>query len=332
MQSMLRRLARAMMLVAGLGAAGGGALAQPSDWARDWPKTDFAHHSVPFDEIMSGGPPKDGIPAIDKPAFMPAHAITDLGPMEPVIAVEIAGERRGYPLRILLWHEIVNDRIGETPVTVTFCPLCNSAIVFDRRVGGRVLDFGTTGKLRNSDLVMYDRQTESWWQQFLGEAIVGSLAGTRLEMLPARVESFERFKARAPQAQVLIPSDPALRAYGTNPYAGYDQSPRPFLYRGPLSREIAPLERVVVVGQEAWALPLLKTRGTITVNDLTLRWEPGQNSALDTRSVAEGRDVGNVTVTRRTATGDEDVVYDESFAFAFHAFYPDGVIHTEGAP
>ncbi len=131
-----------------------------------WERTDFARHSVPFDEFLSGGPPKDGIPALDAPRFAAAAATTYLEPREPVIELTVGGETRAYPLQILIWHEIVNDELGGVPVAVTFCPLCNTAIAFDRRVEGRTLDFGTTGKLRHSDLVMYDRQTESWWQQF----------------------------------------------------------------------------------------------------------------------------------------------------------------------
>ena len=126
--------------------------------------------------------------------------------------------------------------MGGTPVTITYCPLCNSAIVFDRRVPPHVLDFGTTGKLRNSDLVMYDRQTESWWQQFTGEAIVGTLAGAELKLVPARLESFAQFKTRHPAGKVLIPNDPGLRDYGRNPYVGYDMAAAPFLYRGGLSQ------------------------------------------------------------------------------------------------
>src|SRR5215470_2409904 len=184
------------------------ARAGPEEWRHEWPRTDFSRHSVAYDEILSGGPSKDGIPAIDKPSFAAMTDTRDLGPREPVIAVEIGGEAHAYPLRIMIWHEIVNDLVGETPIAVTWCPLCNSSVVFDRRVGDRTLSFGTTGKLRNSDLVMYDRETESWWQQFGGECIVGAALGTQLKYLPARVESVERFRARHPNGRVLIPPDP----------------------------------------------------------------------------------------------------------------------------
>ena len=148
--------------------------ATPAQWRIEgWNKTDFNKTSIDFTEILSGGPPKDGIPSIDNPKFVELDKMSDLAGTEPVIGLEINGDARAYPLRILIWHEIVNDVIGGTPIAVTYCPLCNSAVVFDRRFEGKVLDFGTTGKLRNSDLVMYDRQTESWWQQFIGTAIVG---------------------------------------------------------------------------------------------------------------------------------------------------------------
>jgi hypothetical protein len=302
-------------------------LADPARWQREWPDTDFSRHSVPFEEIFSGGPPKDGIPSIDDPAFV-AAAEAELPDQEPVLSVTIGAETRAYPVRILIWHEIVNDVVGGVPVAVTFCPLCNTGLVFDRRLEGRVLEFGTTGKLRHSDLVMDDRTTESWWQQLLGEAIVGELTGKQLAMIPARLESFARFKERAPGGKVQVPGS-AARAYGRNPYVGYDSAPQPFLYRGPLPGEIAPLARVVRVGDQAWSLDLLRARGEILAGDLRLSWQPGQASALDAGTLAEGTDVGNVVVEERSADGWRDAVYAVDFAFAFRAFYPEGTIHLD---
>jgi hypothetical protein len=303
------------------------ALAGPATWRYEWPNTDFNKSSVDLDEIFSGGPPKDGIPSIDDPVFRPVGETTDLGPKEPVIGLVIAGDARAYPLRILTWHEIVNDVVGGVPVAVTYCPLCNSAIVFDRRVAGEATEFGTTGKLRNSDLVMYDRATESWWQQFLGEAIAGERTGTKLRFIPARLESWQRFAARHPDGKVLVPNNPNLRSYGLNPYAGYDSSPRPFLYRGEMPEGIEPMARVIRVDDQAWSLELLRSAERVESGDLVLTWEAGQNSALDSRRIDEGRDVGNVTVARQSGTQSEDVPYDVTFAFVFHAFYPDGTLH-----
>lgn len=298
-------------------------------WRAEWPRTDFSKTSVDLGDIFSGGPKKDGIPAIDDPHFEPADAVVTLGEEEPVVSVAVGGETRAYPLQILIWHEIVNDRIGKVPIAVTYCPLCNSAVVFDRRLKGKTYDFGTTGKLRYSDLVMYDRQTESWWQQFTGEAIIGELTGETLKMLPSRIESFAKFRERFPKGRVLAPNSRRMRAYGYNPYTGYDSSPFPFMYEGDLPRNVAPLERVVSVGKEAWSLKFLRNRRKIVSGDLILTWEPGQNSVLDTERIRDGRDIGNVLVQRKTANGLEDVVHDIGFAFAYHAFHPDGVIHAE---
>src|ERR687891_499890 len=154
-------------------------------------RTDTSKALVPLDEIISGGPPPDGIPAIDRPAFVsPSEAARWLVPKEPVLAVQVKGDARAYPLQILMWHEIVNDVVGGVPVTVTYCPLCNSGIVFERVVDGTTLDFGTSGKLYKSDLVMYDRQTESLWSHFTGQAVIGTLTGAQLELIPMSTVSW----------------------------------------------------------------------------------------------------------------------------------------------
>lgn len=311
-----------------VGAAPAGA-ESPERWRFEWPNTDFSLYSIDFDEIMSGGPPKDGIPSIDNPKFVSVASVDNLAPTEPVIGLVVQDEARAYPLRILTWHEIVNDVVGGKPITVTYCPLCNSAIVFDRTLEGQVLEFGTTGKLRNSDLVMYDRTTESWWQQFLGEAIVGEMTGKKLTMLPSRLESWERFAARHPEGAVLVPNNENMRAYGRNPYDGYDSSSVPFLYRGEMPEGIEPMARVVAVGKDAWSMALLREKRRIESEDLVLTWEAGQNSALDTRVISKGRDVGNVVVQRRENDALVDVPYDVTFAFVFHAFHPDGDLRIE---
>ncbi|MGM0584862.1 MAG: DUF3179 domain-containing protein [Pseudomonadota bacterium] len=306
------------------------AQAAPESWLREWPRTDFSNSLVAFEEIFSGGPPKDGIPSIDAPRFDPvAEGRARHADREPVMSVEIDGDARAYPLSILVWHEIVNDTVGGVPVAVTFCPLCNSGVVFSREVDGVETTFGTTGKLRRSDLVMYDRATESWWQQFEGRAILGARAGTELERLPHRLENVADFAERRPGGRILRPPEPATRPYGRNPYAGYDQSARPMLYRGAYDGPGRPLMRVVAVKgrDEAWSLPLLRERGVIRDGDLEIAWRPGQASALDAGRIAEGRDVGSVTVRRRGADGVwRDAVHDIPFAFAFRAFRPDAPI------
>ena len=307
------------------------ALASPEVWkAQGW-KTDFSRHTIEWSSVLSGGPPRDGIPAIDKPKIVALSQVTNLAPTEPVIGLVVKGEARAYPLRVLMWHEIANDIVGGVPVAVTYCPLCNAAIVFDRRLGDKVLDFGTTGKLRNSDLIMYDRQSESWWQQFTGEGIVGAHSGQGLKMLPSRLESFERFAARHPNASVLVPNNPGFRPYGRNPYASYDTRTRPFLYDGALPENIEPMARVIVFDMpdgspRAVEMASIRKRGSITLDDVELSWSKGQNSALDTATISSGRDVGNIIAQR----DGQDIRYDVTFAFVFHAFHPDGKIVKVG--
>ena len=327
------RIVRAASVALGVAMifAAGQATAGAERFKRAWPNTDFSIASVDFDDIMSGGPARDGIPPIDQPEFVTVAEESELADTEPLISISINGDARGYPLHILMWHEIVNDEVGGIPVTVTFCPLCNTALVFDRRVDGQVLDFGTSGNLRNSDLVMYDRQTESWWQQFLGEAIVGAMTGTVLDLIPARIESFARFRERFPGGMVLVPNNRNMRSYGSNPYVFYDERRRPYpFFSGDLPEDVPPLARVVTIGKEAWSLDFVRERGTIkTDSGMIITWEAGQNSALGDSNISEGKDVGNVVVQRATDDGLLDVAYSVDFAFAFRAFYPDSTIHTE---
>lgn len=297
--------------------------ADPSAWQTEWPDTDFTRTTVnDWSEVKSGGPPKDGIPAIDAPAFKTVDQERRIKDTEPVITLEVDGQTpRAYPIRYLIWHEIVNDQIGGVPVAVTFCPLCNSGMTFDRRVKGRVLSFGVSGKLRNSDMIMYDRETESWWQQAIGKAIVGDLTGTDLRQLPTWMESWAEFRARNPNGMVMA-EPPTNRAYGTNPYRNYDSSRRPFLYDGEMPPHgVPPLSRVVRVGARAWPLDRLAQAQEIREAGLVLTWRAGQASALDTGQIAKGRDIGSVRV--RNADG-KDVAHDVMFAFAYHAFWPQG--------
>lgn len=299
------------------------AQADPSFWKHEWPDTDFSRTNVDgWAEIISGGPPKDGIPALTDPDFVPVAEKRGLGEAEPVITLEADGAPpRAYPIRYLTWHEIVNDVVDGVPVAVTYCPLCNSALTFDRRVGDAVLEFGVSGKLRNSDMIMYDRQTESWWQQATAEGIVGEYTGTTLAALPSWMESWAAFRERNPDGLVMAEPD-WPRAYGRNPYRRYDSSHRPFLYSGEMPpHDIPALMRVVRVGDRAWPMDRVAAAREITEAAVTITWTAGKASALDTDRIAEGRDVGMVRV--RDADGN-DVPHDVMFAFAFHAFWPDG--------
>ncbi len=285
----------------------------PSGAASEF-STDFSKHTVSYGEILSGGPPKDGIPAINEPVFVSIdEANSWLKPVEPVILVEVGEEARAYPLQVLIWHEIVNDAIGDLPLAVTFCPLCNTAIAFERTFDGRVLDFGTTGRLRYSNLIMYDRQTETWWQQANGEAIAGQYAGSQLEFYPAIIVSWQEFKASHPDGSVLSRETGFGRAYGQNPYAGYDDvNNSPFLYDGPQTPSVLPaVARVLTVdlNDEAVAYPYDILEDLRVVNDtvgsqpVVVFWAAGTASALDANSVAGGRDVGAAAAYSRIVDG-----------------------------
>ncbi|QTN35405.1 DUF3179 domain-containing protein [Cognatishimia activa] len=315
--------ARSILFAAGLSLAVSTAFASPARWVFEWPNTDFEQTSIEdWTEILSGGPPKDGIPAIDDPVMVPIKEGAQIGEREPVITVEIEGELpRAYPIRYLTWHEIVNDQVGDLPIAVTFCPLCNSGITFDRRVGDGVLSFGVSGKLRNSDMVMYDRETESWWQQAIGTGIVGEMNGVELTTLPTWMESWRQFAERNPDG--LVMAEPRFgRPYGRNPYVNYDSSARPFLYQGENPPHgIPPLVRVIRVGDRAWPMTRLREAGEVTEAGVTLTWTEGQASALDGRDIAKSKEVGTVRV--KDANG-KDLAHDVMFAFAYHAFWPNG--------
>ena len=280
--------------------------------------TDFSRYEVPLDEFLSGGPGKDGIPAIDQPQFQPIGDIDWLEDQEPVIAFGSDDEWRAYPIQILIWHEIVNDTVADVPVAVTFCPLCHTAIVFDRTVDGQVLDFGVSGNLRHSDLVMYDRQTESWWQQATGRGIVGTFTGTQLEFLPSQLISWAQFKELHPDGAVLSRDTGFSRDYGANPYAGYDRiDTDPFLLRDKtlIDGRLNPKVRIVgvVINDDEVAYPLPDLADAGVVNDvvggepIVVLWGPGTASGLGDVTVAGGDLVGSAVVLSRT-TSDESIL------------------------
>jgi hypothetical protein len=242
------------------------------------------------------------IPPLDDPKFTTFQDAGQwLGGRESVIALELNGDTRAYPFQIMTWHEIVNDVIGGLPVAVTFCPLCNSAIVFDRRLNGTAYDFETSGKLRNSDLIMWDRQTESWRQQFTGEGIVGELADEQLTFLPASIISLPDFKTAYPEGQVFSIDTGLSHSYGVNPYAGYDPADSsPFLLRGDLDGRRLPKERVaaVTLGGEDVAFPftILEKERVVSYavddEELVVFFASGTFSALDQSAIERSRDVG----------------------------------------
>ena len=280
--------------------------------ALDDPDDDsFPTPTVEPSALRSGGPPPDGIPPIDEPRFVASDAVDFLDDDEPVLALMVGDETRAYPVQVLIWHEIVNDTLDGIPVSVTYCPLCNSAIAYDRRVDQRVLDFGTSGQLYNSALVMYDRQTESLWSHFSGEAVIGHLTGADLDTFPISTVAWSDFRTANPDALVLSRATGFDRRYGTNPYPGYDDvGSSPFLFDGAVDDRLAAKERVVGIEHEGDAIAVHLDRLLadavleIADGDIVVWHLDGAASALDAGEISDGRDVGATGVFSTELDGD----------------------------
>jgi hypothetical protein len=277
-------------------------------------ETGLPEPAVPLDELRPGGPPPDGIPPIDEPRFVSAAAADFLADNEPVLAFELDGEARAYPVQILIWHEIVNDTVAGVPVAITYCPLCNSAVAYDRRVGDRVLTFGTSGLLYNSALVMWDRQTETLWSHFTGRAVVGVLTGTELETYAMATIGWRAWRDAHPDGLVLSRETGHDRDYGQNPYPGYDDiTARPFLFEGVVDGRFTAMTRVVGIegGGDAVAIPLveLQDAGVVRVEvggaPVTVWWTAGTASALDSPTIADGVDIGATGAFSPVVDGEE---------------------------
>ncbi|MCL1601423.1 MAG: DUF3179 domain-containing protein [Actinomycetia bacterium] len=270
---------------------------------------EFPEPLIDPDEVISGGPPPDGIPPIDDPVFLDVVDNLELLPAnEPVVALEINGDARAYPIRAMVWHEIVNDTVGGVPVSVTYCPLCNSAVTYERTINGVETTFGTSGRLFASALVMYDRATETLWTHYNGQAVIGVLTGEQLKAHAAPLMAWDQFRSTYPAGKVLDWTQSGFnRDYGRNPYTGYDDpNNTPFLFRGRLDDRAAAMQRVVGVTYEgsSAAFGLETVSGgegrasavKVGDSDLVVFWVAGQSSALDAEQVSTGRDVGSTGV------------------------------------
>lgn len=178
-------------------------------------------HFVPLDQIVSGGPPPDGIPAIDNPKFVPAKDADFDSNSSTVIGVYYNGQAKAYPLSIMVWHEVVNDIVGGKPLAVTYCPLCYSVVAYVREINGVPVTFGTSGRLYNNNLVMYDRLTRSLWSQIWGAAIAGNLTGYTLQRFPVDLVSWGEWHKLYPDSLVLSSETGYSRPYSADPYGGY---------------------------------------------------------------------------------------------------------------
>lgn len=279
---------------------------------------DMARHSVPTDEILSGGPPKDGIPSIDRPKFAAAKDAGFMKDSDRVIGFVFNGEAKAYAIKILNWHEIVNDKVGGKPVVVTFCPLCGTGMVFDADSGGRGLTFGVSGLLYQSDMLLYDRQTESLWSQLKGEAVTGKLMGRKLKLLSSTHTTWGAWKKKHPKTLALTTDTGHRRNYDSDPYKGYAQMEGLFFPVSRQSKAYHPKEQVIgiQVGEvfKAWpfielAQAKLPVKETINGQLMTVEFDGKTGTALVRDD--KGKEYPSVV----------------GFWFAWYAFHPETLVY-----
>lgn len=275
---------------------------------------DLAGALVPANEVLSGGPPRDGIPAIDAPKFVRAGVAGFLQPTDRVLGVALNGVKKAYPVSIMNWHEIVNDTFADEPVVVSYCPLCGTGIAYSATAGGRTLRFGVSGLLYNSDMLLYDRQTQSLWSQIRKQAISGALRGERLRSVPMTHTSWEDWLQRHPDTLVLSTDTGYARDYSHSPYGGYEQSANlyfPVKMRDPRHHPKEWVLGIEIDGNfKAYPFVELEKHGapvhdTLNGKAVVVRYDPRHRTA-------EAFDDSGDVLTTIT-----------SFWFAWYAFHPD---------
>ena len=280
---------------------------------------DVSNASIPVDEILAGGPPKDGIPALSDPQLIDSLDATYLQPNDRILGIEIDGVSRAYPISILNWHEIVNDQINDQQFAVTFCPLCGTGVAFSSNVGSKVTEFGVSGLLYNSDVLLYDRNTESLWSQIMGEAVAGKLLGEKLKPIPINHTTWRDWLAQHPDTKVLSTETGYSRDYARNPYQGYEQSRQLFFgVNNKAPENYHPKEQVIGLEingvYKAYPFVELEKQGqpqfTDTINGIsvTIDWDSTNQSVILSNS--EGVEIAGI----------------QGFWFAWFAFHPDTLV------
>jgi hypothetical protein len=311
---------------------------------------------VPLDQIVSGGPPRDDIPSIDSPKFVSAED-AGLQDSDLVLGLNINGDIRAYPLNILVWHEIVNDEVGGTPVAVTYCPLCFTNQVFHRTIDNQTVEFGTSGKLYNSNLVMYDRTSESLWSQALSQAIVGEHAGKKLERIPFDVAFWREWKALYPESKVLSQDTGFGRPYGVDPYGNYYTDPNILFPVSHRDDRLGPKEIVVGLENEGSyrAYPIQQIEDNHIINDeigdrkivlmsfypfmarpydrsvdgLVLDFEYDGGKVIDTQTSSIWNFEGEAIEGEMKGKQLVRLPFDEGFWFEWVAFHPETSLHNQ---
>ncbi len=277
--------------------------------------TDGEKFIVEPDKLVSGGPPKDGIPSIDSPKYVSVEeADAWIRDDELVLALIYMDVKRVYPLQIMVWHEIVNDEIAGDPILITYCPLCGSGIAYERTLDGEAVEFGVSGKLYNSNLIMYDRKTDSYWTQIDGLAIVGEMAGTRLNPISVDTVVWRDWKAAHPDSEVLSQDTGFDRPYGRDPYGNYYEDS--FLFF-PVENEddsgVHP--KTVIFG--------IEIDGTFKAyRESDLIEEEVIEDTVNGVPIKVERDEAGIVTVKNLETG-EEIVKERGFWFAWYAFHPE---------
>jgi len=282
---------------------------------------ELSHHVVPPNEIREGGPAKDAIPAVLEPQFVKAEHATFLESNDKVIGVVIQGRARAYPIKILNWHEVVDDSIAETPLAVTFCPLIQDAAVYSREAGGKTLTLGVSGKLYQSNLVLYDEGTQSLWSQLEGRALAGPMAGQKLATIPSTVMTWEAWRKKHPATDALSINTGYTRDYGVDPYWGYEHGDQVVSPVTHLDERLSAHELVLGLsaGGQDEAFPLSKLSETA----MPLRVQLG-GTVL---TISYDADSGAATAS---VSGQRVPAYN-GYWFAWAAFHPKTTIWSAAA-
>ncbi len=273
---------------------------------------------VPREKILSGGPPKDGIPSIDNPKFISVQeADAWIEDNELVLAIIHKEIKRVYPLQILVWHEIVNDNIANDPILITYCPLCGSGIAYERTINQEAVEFGTSGKLYNSNLVMYDRKTETYWSQIDGKAIYGELTGQELKPISINTVPWREWKAAHPDSEVLSQDTGFYRQYGKDPYGNYYEDS--FLLF-PVEQESSRIHpKTVIFGIEVNGTHKAYKEEDLIKEGIILDEIKGVEIKIE-------RDKSGIVKITNMQTG-EEIIKERDFWFAWYAFHPDTLLY-----
>ncbi len=277
---------------------------------------DLSNSIIPRSEILHGGPPRDGIPALSNPKLVESDSAGYLEPEDRVVGITLNGEARAYPVAILNWHEIVNDEIDDRHFAITYCPLCGTAVAFDSTIEGSTTEFGVSGLLYNSDVLLYDRDTESLWSQILGQAVAGPRVGQSLTAIPISHTSWRDWRNDHPHTLVLSDDTGYSRDYRRDPYAGYEESRHTyFAVNNRAPDTYHPKEVVVGLGVDGVykAYPFI---------ELERQGKPGFSDSVNGKRFDFEWDAANRSVTITDSAG-HHVAAIQGFWFAWFAFHPD---------